>query len=154
MPAPDADRGMAMEWAIVYGALCTVTDCAWQKIEKKLVVAGLAAGLYLELNRIFNGTGNWAEAVAALLPGVAVWSISLLTEGKIGRGDGNMLLVVGLLLGGNLCVTVLCTACLLTALYAGTGMTLGRLKKDSRIPFAPFLLAAMGIVWTVILGGN
>lgn len=143
-----------MEWAIVYGALCTVTDCAWQKIEKRLLIAGFAAGIFAAFWRIFTGTENWAAFAAAFLPGAVVFSISLLTEGKIGRGDGNMLFVLGLLLGANLCVTVLCTACLLAAIFAGTGMALGRLEKSSRIPFAPFLLAAMGILWTVILGGG
>ena len=66
-----------------------------------------------------------------------------MTEGKIGKGDGLMLLVLGLLLGWRLCLSVLCTASLLAGVWAGIGMTAGKLRKTSRLPFAPFLLTSL-----------
>lgn len=143
-----------MEWAIVYGALCTVTDCAFQKIAGQIVLWGFAAGLAFAIVRLLQGAESWQGIMAAVLPAVLLWICSLLTEGKIGRGDCSMMLTLGLLLGWRLCVTVLCTACLLIALYAGIGLAAGKFSRHSRIPFAPFLLTAMGTIWMLFLGGG
>ena len=57
-----------------------------------------------------------------------------------------MVLMTGLISGWRLCVGTLCAACLLSAIWAGIGLAAGKLKKDSRLPFAPFLLtAALGM---------
>ena len=143
-----------MEWAIVYGALCTVTDCAFQKIARGTALLGLAAGGIAAVSRILQGTENGQGIAAAVLPAAVLWGFCLLTEGKIGRGDGMMLLTLGLLLGWRLCAAVLGTACLLIALFAGIGLAAGKYGRNSRIPFAPFLLAAMAGIWVLILGGG
>ena len=85
------------------------------------------------------------EIGIGLLPGLLLWGCSFLTEGKVGRGDGDMVLILGLFLGWRRCVVALCAACLLSALWAGIGLAAGRLKKDSKLPFAPFLLAAVAL---------
>lgn len=136
-----------MEWAIVYGALCTVTDCARQKIARSLLMLGIAAGCTAALWRIWEGTESLSSLGLAVFPAGLFWSFWLLTEGKIGRGDSSMVLAVGLLLGGRLCVIVVSAACLLSCLFAGAGLAAGRLSRNSRLPFAPFLLAAMVLVW-------
>lgn len=143
-----------MEWAIVYGALCTVTDCAFQKITHGIVLLGLMAGGITAVCRVSQGTENWQGILAAVLPAAVLWTFSLLTEGKIGRGDGTMIFTLGLLLGWRLCTAVLCTACLLTALFAGIGLAAGKYRRNSTIPFAPFLLTAMAGIWMLLLGGG
>lgn len=136
-----------MEWAIVFGALCTITDCAWQRIDRSVLLLGILAGSSVTAFRLWQGILDWHEVLWALLPGLMLWIFCVLSEGKLGRGDGDMTLVLGLLLGWELCLAVLCTACMLTAVFAGVGLAAGRLKKNSRIPFAPFLLGAMALLW-------
>lgn len=140
-----------MEWAIVFGALCTVTDCAWQRIEKSILLAGMVCGMMAAGFRLMQGASVWYGAVLAVVPGAVMWGLSMAAEGKLGRGDADMVLVLGLLLGWELCLAVLCTACLLTAVFAGGGLATGRLQKSSRLPFAPFLLGAMALIWCCML---
>lgn len=140
-----------MEWAIVFGALCTVTDCAWQRIGKSVLLLGMACGVIAAGGRLMRGTCTWYDLMLAVVPGAVMWGLSMAAEGKLGRGDADMVLVLGLLLGWELCLTVLCTACLLTAVFAGGGLAVGKLQKSSRIPFAPFLLGAMAVIWCCML---
>lgn len=141
-----------MEWAIVFGALCTVEDCAWQRFEGRLLIMGGVIGAVAAGRQLCQGTQTWYGVLAAFLPGAVLWAVSVMTEGRLGRGDGDMVLVLGLFLGWKLCAAVLCTACLLTAIAAGAGLAAGKLKKSSRLPFAPFLLAAMALVWVLSMG--
>ncbi|MDO4292305.1 MAG: prepilin peptidase [Eubacteriales bacterium] len=134
---------MELGAAILFGTCCSVTDWRRQKIMALPVWLGLAAGLCLTAWRLYQGTEGIYGAAAALVPAAVFWGLSLLTEGKIGRGDALMLLVLGLILGWRLCLSVLCMACLMSAVWAGAGLTLGKLTKGSRLPFAPFLLAAL-----------
>lgn len=134
---------MEMGLAIVFGTCCSVTDCMRQRIAAWALWAGTAAGLCAAGIRIAQGQEALGTLLAALVPAGVFLAMSLLTEGKIGKGDGMMLLVLGLLLGWRLCVSVLCTACLLTGILAGIGMLTGRLQRTSRLPFAPFLLSAL-----------
>lgn len=132
-----------MEGAIIFGALCAVEDCARKKIDGWLLLAGAAAGAVAAGVRIYQGREDWYSIFAALLPGMTLLGFSLVTEGKIGRGDGDMALILGLFLGWELCIGVLCIAFLLTAGYAGAGLAVRKLTKNSRIPLAPFLLASL-----------
>lgn len=134
---------MEIGMAIVFGACCSVTDCVRQRIAAWTLWMGAAAGVCVAGIRLSRGRETPAALLAALAPAGVFLAMSLLTEGKIGKGDGLMLLVLGLLLGWRLCLSVLCTASLLAGVWAGIGMTAGKLRKTSRLPFAPFLLTSL-----------
>lgn len=135
--------------AFLFEAVCTVTDCARLRIAKSVLLLGMAAGCAATAWRVIRGEQSWYGVILALLPGILFLLYGILTEGKLGRGDGDMVIVLGLLLAWEQCLAVLGSACLLAALYAGAGLALGKLHKKSRIPFAPFLLA--GTVLVMIL---
>ncbi len=133
--------------AIAFGTLCTITDCSQRKISGKVLLAGGICGIALTSWHLWNGSRDWYDVLFALLPGILLLGLSILTEGKIGRGDGDMALILGLMLDRAAASSVLLTACLLTAIFAGAGLALGKLQKTSRIPFAPFLLSADILIW-------
>lgn len=137
-----------MEWAMMigFGVLCSVTDCIRRKIPGSILLLGALCGVIATGIGLMQGSRSWYDAVLAVMPGIILCCFSLAAEGKIGRGDGDMVLIMGLLLGWELCIAVLCTACLITAMFAGAGMAMGKLRKQSRIPFAPFLLAAAVLI--------
>lgn len=142
-----------MEWAIAFGALCAIGDCAKQKINQWILLGGFLAGILITARRLLQGELHWYEIFFAVLPGILLWLCSKGTGGKLGTGDGDMVIVLGLFLGWRLCLTMLCLACLLAAVFAGIGLAAGRLKRNSRIPFAPFLLVAVIAAGALSLGG-
>ena len=106
-------------------------DCDLRSVCLLYTSGVCAAGI-----RLSRGRETPAALLAALAPAGVFLAMSLLTEGKIGKGDGLMLLVLGLLLGWRLCLSVLCTASLLAGVWAGIGMTAGKLRKTSRLPLS------------------
>ncbi|MEF2575272.1 MAG: prepilin peptidase [Eisenbergiella sp.] len=137
---------MEIGLAIIFGTCCSVTDCIRQKITAWTLWAGAVSGVLAMMFRLTQGQEDMVSALAALVPAGIFLALNLLTREKVGKGDGIMLLVLGLLLGWRLCLAVLCTACLLTGILAGVGTMAGRLHRGSRLPFAPFLLAAVILV--------
>ena len=129
-----------MTWAVLLGieAIWTVQDCIWQKISRIYLITGLAAGAGFAAYRAMSGADTPFAWLAGMLPGALLLAGGFLTEGKVGRGDGYMVVAIGLFLGWEVCTAVLAAACLLAAVYAGIGFILRKLKRDSRISFAPF----------------
>lgn len=143
-----------MEFTLVYGALCTVTDCAWKKISNRLLMTGTAAGILIAAWQLRQGIRDSYGIFLALLPGLLLWGLARLTEGKIGNADGWLMLIWGLVLGWERSLSVLCTACLVMAIFAGSGLALGRFQKATRLPFAPFLLIGTALIWLLTLMGG
>lgn len=142
-----------MEGAIVFGALCTIMDCAFFRIEKWLIYIGAAAGAAWTGCRIWQGKQDWYSVILSLLPGGILWALAAVSEGKIGRGDGDMVAVLGLFMGWEKCVAALCIACLFAAVFAGAGLAAGKYTKSSKLPFAPFLLVAVILLRIFLPGG-
>ena len=135
--------------AVVFELLCSMTDCVRLKIDRRVLAAGYCLGTAAGLQRIWTEQDRWYNIVAAVLPGLMLLLLSGLTEEKIGRGDGDMVLVLGLLLGVGKCTAVLCAASFFSAIYAGVGLVAGKLGKASRLAFAPFLMAGVVVVWMI-----
>ena len=78
------------------------------------------------------------------------WLIYTFSKGRmVGLGDVKLGLFIGLSLGWPGALATLFLANLLGALYAAPLMLTGKLKRDSRIPFGPFLIIAYFIaaIW-------
>lgn len=105
-----------------------------------LLVCGVAAALYLAV----GGKGSMEYIAQSIAPGMLLLLLSLCTKESIGYGDGLVVLLLGLWCGGFFTVVVVGIAFFLTGFYA-----LFLLLKGSRqtIPFLPFLLIAMEVVF-------
>lgn len=85
--------------------------------------------------------------------GVIVWIVSKCT-GKIGEGDGLMLMVLGLCVGAVPSVQIFFWAVVLTAVFS-IGLLIGkRGTLCTEIPFAPFLLVSYVVYQAVELLGR
>ena len=74
--------------------------------------------------------------------GVAMMFASWCTRGRIGLGDGILLVVTGVYLGGMGNLELLFTGLLLAACWSLGMVVLGKKKGKEEIAFVPFLLAA------------
>lgn len=104
--------------------------------------AGLLANLFLKYQDslgLLTGLGS----------GIFVLVVSLAAKGAIGFGDGLLLCVTGIFLGGRANLELLMAGSLLCALILGAGLIFGKTRWKQRFPFVPFLCAAQlgRLIW-------
>ncbi len=104
--------------------------------------AGLLANLLLKYQ-----TGM--ELAAGIGVGIFVLAAAAVTKGAVGFGDGLLLCVTGIYLGGTDNLRLLMGGLILCALVLGAGLLLGKARWKQQFPFVPFLcLAQIGrILW-------
>lgn len=130
-----------MESLLMIGLLstCTVQDMRTKRIRvvPVLIVAGI--GLLWQLGVCH---GPWLQLLGGILPGLGIVIFSLISKGKIGAGDGILLMVTGILIGGARNMDLLLSALLFAGIW-GIFLRLFRKKgKDETFAFVPFLLMA------------
>lgn len=139
---------------IIYAAVSAAEDIRHREISLRLSILFTMIGLILSLIAGRNITG----IITALLPGMAIWLMSVLTRGAIGIGDAVYTATCAAYLGLRdlgLCVACAWLLCALTALVmiAGTLIRLPRSSKLRRgLPFAaymlpPILFTAVNKLW-------
>jgi prepilin signal peptidase PulO-like enzyme (type II secretory pathway) len=125
----------------LFGA-AVVTDLRRYVIPNRLVTAAALSGVALRL-----GQGNpllaWAvPALVALIALLAVrmFSVRLFQRPGLGMGDVKLGAVMGLYLGWPV-FWALYLAFVLGGAIGGIGLLTGHLRRETRLPFAPFLAA-------------
>ena len=125
-------------------AVGSVFDIKWKKIPAALLMAGAAGALVCVIMQIMRG-GAEAALMATLIsvfPGAALLFLSLLTEKKVGSGDGLIMILLGLYEGVECAVPVFCLGLFLQSLLAVGLLIFKKADKQTCIPFLPFLLAS------------
>jgi leader peptidase (prepilin peptidase)/N-methyltransferase len=74
--------------------------------------------------------------------GVSVLIISLVTKGKIGSGDGVVLMITGMCLGFFDNLFLLLTAAFLSAIVGIFLLLIKKVNRNYEIPFIPFLFVS------------
>lgn len=127
--------------------ICCCYDLKLRKIPGWLLYTGILLGtLYWGILKM-AGQVSWAALPVSLLPGGVILFYSYITEGKIGIGDGLLVMPAGLMQQWQRCTAEIIGACLLT-FFLAAGLLISRKgNRNTRIPFAPFFLAAVVLVW-------
>lgn len=125
-------------------AIGSICDVKWKKIPTLLPAAGAVWAVVCIILRILQaGVGAaLAEAFFSALPGMALLLLSLLTEKKVGSGDGLILILLGLYEGVECAVSVFCLGLFLQSLLAVGLLIFKKADKQTCIPFLPFLLVS------------
>lgn len=153
-----ADQAQLMLWLLagVGLAILFVYDMRWFLLPNRVVfpLMGIAAASAL-LHVVL--AAEWQVALLSLAEGVAILAglyfvLYIISSGRwIGFGDIKLNLVLGLLLADwQLAFLTLFVANVLGCLYVIPGMVSGKLKRDSRVPFGPFLI--IGCVIAMLVG--
>ena len=108
-----------------------------------------AAGILVNLLLKYQSS---LELLTGIGSGVFVLAAAAVTRGAIGFGDGLLLCVTGIYLGGSENMQLLMAGLLLCALVLGAGLILGKAGWKQQFPFVPFLcLAQFGrMLWKVV----
>ena len=130
---------------LIFLSICTIFDIRKKEIPLILEGAGMAAAVGYTIWRIGNESIFAAQILLSLLPGLFFLLVSWCTKEKVGYGDGILLLITGLMVGFNQCLTGLCISLFLSAFFGVLLLFLHKAEKNSRIPFVPFLTMGMGV---------
>lgn len=119
--------------------ISSVTDIRSREVKPAvLVLFGLAAVcLYVALRPV----GLFEEA-AGIVIGLVFVALSLICDGKIGLGDGLLMTVTGVYLGGRQNAFLIMTAMLLSALFSIGILLTGKGGRKTRFAFIPFVFAS------------
>lgn len=120
----------------------------WRRQEVSLPCLGAAGAAGILANFLLDYQDS-TELAAGIATGVVVLAISAATKGAVGFGDGLVLCVTGIFLGGRGNFQLITAGSLLCASVLGTGLVFGRVRWKQRFPFVPFLCAAQigRILW-------
>lgn len=140
------------EWTFFYFVVwlyyISVLDFRFQIIPNTLLIFGLVAWLFL-----YYWQGNYTQLIASITILVLGFTFNVIIhkwKGKdgFGWGDIKLCMVLALFLGWDVFV-VLYAAIILAGLTALVGLVSGKLHRQSRISFAPFLLIGVLLSDTV-----
>lgn len=131
-----------------YLSLLSVFDLREKKVPVILVAAGSVAVLIV---RFYEGVVSdisnidevrlLAEIVLGMVPGIFLLVVAKIT-GKVGYGDGAVLLILGILDGYLMCAALLCISLFLMAMLSIGLMLLRKVCRNTKLPYLPFLTAA------------
>jgi len=120
--------------------LASITDIKHKIVSDKLLLAGVLAGLLLFA---FNPQ---LRAVTLLVNigiiGAILMVIYFLSKKALGLGDIKLIALMGLYITLSEVFAVAFIAFILSGVLSGLLLLFGKVKKDSSIPFAPFLLVS------------
>ncbi|MCI9136819.1 MAG: hypothetical protein HFH48_04535 [Lachnospiraceae bacterium] len=118
--------------------------CSWEDIKSKelTVIYILMFGIGGMLLHLFCPIHSIYSIMWGILLGVILMVLSWLTGGTIGMGDGILLVVTGVYLGGANNLELFLTGLLLAAFWSLGLLLFHRKGGREKIAFVPFLLAA------------
>ena len=95
------------------------------------------------LGTIFLRYQNIEDSVLGALMGVGILFVGWLTKEAIGYGDGWVLVILGLLEGLLSLSLIMMAAFIMSALFGAWKLICLKEKRDSTMPFLPFLFIAL-----------
>lgn len=126
--------------ALIFLAVLSAEDIKERRISVKKVVAG---ALIAMICRLVMGQTGGIEIADSLIPGVVLFLLSVMTKESIGKGDGIVVMTLGLWIGGWRTFLAVCLAIWVTGIFAVFSLIR---KKRELIPFVPCLLIGMEVL--------
>ncbi|MDD7267556.1 MAG: prepilin peptidase [Lachnospiraceae bacterium] len=125
-------------------AICSRQDLRDRRITLWPVLITISVAVVLRLTD--GKTSGWLMLIDAA-PGIGSFLLCRLRPTDFGEGDAWIVLTIGLFLGWQKTVTAVFLASLLAAGLGGAGLLMKRLRRDSGLPFVPFLLGGVLLVY-------
>ena len=126
--------------ALMYLSTAGFMDYRKRSIPVYLPVVGLALGVLLY---IFQKDYSIKEELIAIIPGLVFVVISIVTSGKIGLGDGLIMMPFGILLGFWNSMVSMVYAMIFSGTVALILLATKKRNGNYEMPFLPFLLCGL-----------
>ena len=127
---------------IILGVIC-VFDIKKKKIPVYMLIILAAVGI---ISNLTVGEFNIEKRIIAMLPGIIMIMVSMVTKQQIGYGDGLIILLMGLYINIDDILSIVLSAFLVSSVFAIILMTVFKKKKNFEMAFSPFLLIGYGLV--------
>lgn len=118
-------------------SIMSIMDLKWKRINLYLLIPFLVCGVICNL---FYQLLPLASLIGGVAIGIVLLVVSFVTKGKIGSGDGIVLMITGLYLGFYDNLLLLLSATFLSAVVGAFILFIKGMNKNYEIPFIPFLL--------------
>ena len=126
----------------IYLIVLSFFDSRECKVPLVLISGGFVMALVCLLCRCLANPSEWEwivlTVVLGMLPGAFMAGASYIT-GKIGMGDGFVLMIAGMLIGYKRCLILLCFSLLIMSAWCIGVLSLKKGNRYTRIPYIPFL---------------
>ena len=120
-----------------------VFDIKRKKIPVYMLIILAAAGI---ISNFTVGEFDIEKRIIAMLPGMILLIVSMITKQQIGYGDGMIILIMGLYIDIDDILSIVLSSFLLSSIAAIILMTVFKKKKNFEMAFSPFLLIGYGLV--------
>ena len=127
---------------IILGVIC-VFDIKRKKIPVYMLIILAADGI---ISNFTVGEFDIEKRIIAMLPGMILLIVSMITKQQIGYGDGMIILIMGLYIDIDDILSIVLSSFLLSSIAAIILMTVFKKKKNFEMAFSPFLLIGYGLV--------
>lgn len=127
---------------IILGVIC-VFDIKRKKIPVYMLIILAAVGI---ISNFTVGEFDIEKRIIAMLPGMILLIVSMITKQQIGYGDGMIILIMGLYIDIDDILSIVLSSFLLSSIAAIILMTVFKKKKNFEMAFSPFLLIGYGLV--------
>lgn len=134
---------------ILWLAVLSVCDIKRKRVPLWLLWAGMIFAAAISLYGGIKGEINILQLCKSLIPGTVLLILAGATE-KAGYGDGIIVMVLGLVAGYEICLYTLVAGLVFIALFSGGLLIAKKAKRNTKIPFVPFLTAG----WLLTLCGK
>ena len=129
-------------WIILWMILALF--CYWDMKDKQLpgicLFAAIAASAgFAVINNVSgeDGTNIW-QIFSGMLPGIFLTILAFAMKGKLGSGDGLVLVIIGNLVGMKNCLQIFLAAVMLSFVYSCVLLGFFKKSRAYSFPFVPF----------------
>lgn len=136
-------KGITGIWLL----MLSVSDIRKKSIPIWMFWVGLTAAAGILFAEMIAGRLVILSLLAAIWPGILFLGIAVITK-NVGYGDGIALILLGLMSGQRLCQAAFMAGLLINSLFGIAVLILKKARKNTCIPFLPFLT----IGWVIVEG--
>ena len=127
-------------------AAAAYSDIKTKRVPLWTVVLTACLGMVEAVLALTDGTRTLPELMLSMAPGILLLGLSVMSAHAVGAGDGLLLMSAGPVFGLTGIAVMLMIALGMSAVLSVVLLATKKADRKARIPFVPFLLAAMGVV--------